>query len=92
MNSPLKKAFNVLDKAKSESMSDKHFEVFNRVEKRVAATSRAKMAGFMAQFRADAEKMTPIQILQERHSSKRLGISCAPMDTLDKPQSGKRTI
>lgn len=73
MNSPLKKPFNVLDKAKSESMSDKNFEVFNRVEKRVTAASKAKMAGFMAQFRANAGKMTPIQLLQERHSSKRLG-------------------
>jgi hypothetical protein len=62
-----------LDKAKSESMSDKNFEVFNRVEKRAKATSKAKMNAFMAQFRADAGKMTPLQILQEKHSSKRLG-------------------
>lgn len=73
MNSPLKKPFSVLDKAKSESMSDKDFEVFNRVEKRVTAASKAKMAAFMAQFRADARNMTPVQILQEVHSSKRLG-------------------
>ncbi len=73
MNNPLKKPLNVLDKAKSESMSDKDFEKFNRVEKRVTAANKAKMNAFMAQFRADAGKMTPVQILQERHSSKRLG-------------------
>jgi hypothetical protein len=73
MNSPLKKPFNVLDKAKSESMSDKDFEVFNRVEKRVIAASKAKMAGFMAQFRADAGGMSFVQLTQEKHSSKRLG-------------------
>lgn len=73
MNSPLKKPFNVLDKAKSESMSDKDFEVFNRVEKRVTAASKAKMNSFMAQFRADAANMTFAQLTQEKHSSKRLG-------------------
>ena len=35
MNSPAKKLFNVLDKAKSESMSDKDFATFSRVEKRI---------------------------------------------------------
>lgn len=73
MNNPLKKPFNVLDKAKSESMSDKDFEVFNRVEKRVTAASKAKMNAFMAQFRADAVGMSFTQLTQEKHSSKRLG-------------------
>lgn len=73
MNSPLKKPFNVLDKAKSESMSDKDFEKFNRVEKRAAAIGKAKMNAFMAQFRADASGMTFVQLLQEKHSSQRLG-------------------
>jgi len=31
MNSPAKKPFNTLDKAKSESMSDKDFEVLKNV-------------------------------------------------------------
>lgn len=73
MNSPLKKPFNVLDKAKSESMSDKDFEKFNRVEKRAAAIGKARMNAFMAQFRADAGKMTTLRIFQEKHSSNRLG-------------------
>lgn len=73
MNHTAKKPFAILDKAKSESMSDKDFATFNRVEKRVTAAAKAKMAAFMAQFRADATRMTPIQILQEKHSSKRLG-------------------
>lgn len=73
MNSSLKKPFNVLDKAKSESMSDKNFEVFNRVEKRVTAVSKAKMNGFMAQFRNNAFSMTFTQLAIEKHSSKRLG-------------------
>lgn len=73
MNSPAKKPFNVLDKAKSESMSDKDFATFNRVERRVTAASKAKLNAFMAQFRAEATRMTPAQLLLEKHSSKRLG-------------------
>lgn len=73
MNNSLKKPFNVLDKAKSESMSDKDFEKFKRVEKRAAAIGKAKMSAFMAQFRADASGMTFVQLLQEKHSSQRLG-------------------
>ncbi len=72
MNNPLKKPFSVLDKAKSESMSDKDFEKFKRVEKRAAAIGKAKMNAFMAQFRADASGMTFVQLLQEKHSSQRL--------------------
>jgi len=56
MSRPAKKPVTVLDKAKSESMSDKNFDVFNRVEKRVAATSKTKMRALMAQFRANAKK------------------------------------
>lgn len=73
MSTPAKKPFNIVDKAKSESMSDKDFEVFNRVEKRVTAASKAKMKAFMAQFRSDASYMTFTQFTQEKHSSKRLG-------------------
>jgi hypothetical protein len=73
MNAHAKKPFNVLDKAKSESMSDKDFEKFKRVEKRAAAVGKAKMHAFMAQFRADASGMTFTQLTQEKHSSKRLG-------------------
>lgn len=73
MNSSLKKPFNVLDKAKSESMSDKDFATFNRVEKRMIAASKTRMNGFMAQFRADASRMTFMQLATEKHSSKRLG-------------------
>lgn len=73
MNNPAKKPVTVLDKAKSESMSDKNFEVFNRVEKRVAAISKAKMHAFMAQFRANAKNMNSVELLNEKHSSTRLG-------------------
>lgn len=73
MNSPAKKPFNVLDKAKSESMSDKDFEVFKRVEKRMAAASKAKMNAFMGQFRIDGRHMTYEGLLQEKHCSTTLG-------------------
>lgn len=73
MNTIPKKPFNVLEKAKSESMSDKDFAVFHRVEKRVAATSKAKMKAFMARFRIDGHRMTYEELLQEKHSSARLG-------------------
>lgn len=73
MSNPAKKPVTVLDKAKSESMSDKDFATFNRVEKRVAARSRAKLSVFMAQFRGDASNMTYEALLQEKHSSKILG-------------------
>lgn len=63
----------MLDKAKSESMSDKDFEKFNRVEKRVTAANKAKINSFLAQFRTDAQGMSFIQRTQEKHSSKRLG-------------------
>lgn len=74
MNTPAKKPFNVLDKAKSESMSDKDFEVFNRVEKRVARAASAKMKVFMAQFRNGATGMSFVELFQEKHSSSRLGL------------------
>lgn len=73
MNSPAKKPFTVLDKAKSESMSDKDFEVFNRVEKRMATASKAKITAFMAQFRIDGSYMTYEALLQEKHCSATLG-------------------
>jgi hypothetical protein len=73
MNIPLKKPFNVLDKAKSESMSDKDFEVFNRVEKRMARYSKAKMKVFMSQFQSAAWDMSFIELFQEKHSSYKLG-------------------
>lgn len=73
MNTPAKKPFNVLDKAKSESMSDKDFEVFNRVERRMAAISKAKMNAFMMQFRTKAKTMSSAELLNEKHSSTRLG-------------------
>ena len=73
MNKPVQKPFNVLDKAKSESMSDKDFSTFNRVEKRVTAASKARLNAFMAQFRVDANNMGFTQLANEKHSSKRLG-------------------
>ena len=73
MNKPVQKPFNVLDKTKSESMSDKDFATFNRVEKRVTAASKARLNAFMAQFRTDANLMTFTQLTNEKHSSKRLG-------------------
>lgn len=73
MNKPVQKPFNILDKAKSESMSDKDFATFNRVEKRVTAASKARLNAFMAQFRTDANLMTFTQLTNEKHSSKRLG-------------------
>lgn len=73
MNSPARKPFNLLDKAKSESMSDKDFATFNRVEKRVNAAAKARIAVFMAQFRIDATYMTYEALMQEKHNSTILG-------------------
>lgn len=73
MNSPANKPFNVLDKAKSESMSDKDFEVFTRIEKKITAAAKAKTNAFMSQFRSDASGMSFVQLAQEKHSSRTLG-------------------
>lgn len=73
MNKPVKKPFNVLDKAKSESMSDKDYAAFNRVEKRMIGASKAKMNAFMSQFRTDGRHMTYEALLQEKHNSAILG-------------------
>lgn len=74
MNSSVKKPFNVLDKAKSDSMSDKDFEFFNRVEKRVVRAALAKIHVFMVQFRNDALGMSFEELFRERHSSRQLGM------------------
>ncbi len=73
MNSPARTSSNVFEKAKSESMSDKDFKVFNRVEKRMAAASKAKALAFMARFRGVAQQMSYQELLQEEHCSNRLG-------------------
>jgi hypothetical protein len=72
MNNPLKKPFNVLDKAKSESMSDKDFEKFNHVEKRAAAISKTKMNAFMSKYRHDVGSLPYLERARQNHSSKRL--------------------
>lgn len=73
MNNATKKPHSVLEKAKSESMSDKDFEVFNRVERKVNARVKARLAATLRQFRADAATMSPLDILSEPHCSKTLG-------------------
>lgn len=81
MSSPLKKPFNVLDKAKAESMSDEQYETFkrgeerakNRIRNRVKAANHANSFAFMAQFRAEAEFMGFRELYEEKHSSKLLG-------------------
>ncbi|MES2822938.1 MAG: AHH domain-containing protein [Pseudomonadota bacterium] len=67
------KPFNVLDKAKSESYSDKDAKTFNRVEKRMAKMNQARLVGKMASFRREGADMTPVQLFNEKHSSSLLG-------------------
>ena len=73
MTDQAKKPVNVFEKAKSESMSDKDYEVFNRVEKRVTSRARARLAQNLKQYREDALQMSPLQIMSEKHSSTLLG-------------------
>ncbi len=67
------KPFNVLDKAKSESYSDKDADTFKRVEKRMAKMNQARLAGKMASFPREGADMTLFQLLNEKHSSSLLG-------------------
>lgn len=73
MSQTAPKAFNVLDKAKSESYSDKDFKTFKRVEKRMARINQTRLAGKMASFRREGADMTLFQLLNEKHSSAKLG-------------------
>lgn len=67
------KPFNVLDKAKSESYSEKDADTFNRVETRMARYAKAKMKVFMSQFQSAAWDMSFVELFQEKHSSNKLG-------------------
>lgn len=67
------KPFNVLDKAKSESYSEKDAKTFNRVEKRMAKMNQARLVGKMASFRREGADMNLFQLLNEKHSSSLLG-------------------
>lgn len=73
MNTATRKPPTVLEKAKAESMSDKDFETFRRVEKRVTAGLVARLSASINGYRSDAVNMTPAEIIREKHSSSRLG-------------------
>jgi hypothetical protein len=67
------KAFTVLDRAKSESYSEKDAETFKRVENRMAKKNQAKLVGKMASYRREGADMNLFQLLNEKHSSSLLG-------------------
>jgi hypothetical protein len=73
MNKPLVSPRSILDKAKLESMSDKDYEVYNRIERRVNSRVKARLLATLSQYRADAANMTPLDIIREKHDSKTLG-------------------
>lgn len=67
------KPYDVLEKAKSESMSDEDFETFNNVEKRFTEAQKAKLRSKLAVFRAQAKGMGFFALSTEKHSSVLLG-------------------
>lgn len=73
LNSSVKKSFNVFDKAKSESYSEKDYATYNRVEKRMARMNQTRLAGNLVSFRRDGANMTPLELITEKHSSRTLG-------------------
>ncbi|KEQ17073.1 hypothetical protein [Endozoicomonas numazuensis] len=72
MGQPIKNQ-NVLEKAKSESHSDKDHETFKRVECRFARMNKTRLANKLASFRREGAEMTLHQRLTEKHSSATLG-------------------
>ncbi len=73
MSQTAPKPFNVLEKAKFESLSDKDNKTFNRVEKRMARMNQTRLAGKLAAFRRKGADMTFFELLHEKHSSTTLG-------------------
>jgi hypothetical protein len=73
MSSPATQPFNILEKAKSDSVSDKNHKIFIRVESRFTKAAKEKLKGQLSQFRREGAEMSPLRLANEKHSSKLLG-------------------
>jgi hypothetical protein len=73
MSTLLKKPYSVLEKSRSASMSDKDFEVYTRVEQKFTPKALARLTNTLGEYRSNAEKMTPLDVMKEKHCSTRLG-------------------
>jgi hypothetical protein len=67
------KPTNVLNKAKSESYSDKDHKTFQKVESRFARMNKTRLASKLDSFRREGAKMTLHQRLTDNSSSAILG-------------------
>ena len=83
----MQKLYNVLEKAKSESLTQEAAEKFKRVEDRFSEANRRKIAAKLEQYRKGSHQMSFLAFTQERHSSKRLGEF---MRVCDMPRPGPR--
>ncbi len=73
MTSLNQKSHDVLDKAKSESYSDKDHKTFKRVESRFSRMNRTRLAKKLVAFRREGAEMTFQQRLVDKYSSATLG-------------------
>lgn len=81
------KPYNVLEKAKLDSVGDKDHELFNRIEDRYTEVTKAKLRAKLATYRAQAKGMGFFALSTEQHSSKRLGEF---MRAINLPRPGAR--
>ncbi len=87
MESQMAKPYNVLEKAKSDSVTQQNQDTFNKVEARFTEAQKAKIRGKLAKFRAEAGNMGFFQLSTEKHSSKLLGDF---MRAMNMPRPGAR--
>jgi hypothetical protein len=73
MNQSAYRPTNVLEKAKSESYSDKNHKTFNRVESRFTRMNKVRLANKLSSFRREGADMTLHDRLTDKHSSTVLG-------------------
>ena len=73
MNAPLPKNSTALTKAKAESMNDKDFNTYKRVEKRFHSIAIARIQSRLGNYKLAGKQMSYADLLTEKHSSRQLG-------------------
>lgn len=69
----MEKIYHILDKAKSDSVSDENLDKFKRKEAQYTEVKKARLRGKLAKYRAEAGGMGFFQLAIEKHSSSDLG-------------------
>lgn len=74
MSLPLSKTPNILQRAKSESMTDKDYSTYKRVERRFSTAAIARLQSKLGNYKLSGKQMSYADLLKEKHSSRLLGI------------------